>query len=260
MFRISALTSTALVLSLTAASAAPAIGLVGERTLVMFDTDSLAVSATMEVSGVDSLLGIDIRPSNGTLIGVTSEFGVVTIDPATGEATELSTMQTPLPVDGMPVIVDFNPAADRLRFMTGSTNHRVDVDTGAVTVDGELAFETGDMHAGEAPAIVAAAYSNSNGKPEKTAMYDIDATIVALIRQTSPNDGTLAAIGKLGIEAPSDVYAFDIMTAADMTNTAWLVNGNTLYSVDLESGAATEVGPVDGVDGEIRDIAVPIAN
>ena len=60
--------------------------------------------------------------------------------------------------------------------MTGTTNHRVNVETGEVTVDGGLAFEANDMHAGEAPAIVAAAYINSYGKPETTAMFDIDAT------------------------------------------------------------------------------------
>ena len=50
---------------------------------------------------------------------------------ATGAATALSTMNTALPMSGMPVIVDFNPMADKLRLMTGTTNHRVDVDTGA---------------------------------------------------------------------------------------------------------------------------------
>ncbi len=43
---------------------------------------------------------------------------IVTIDTATGAATDLSTMDTPLEVGDMPVIVDFNPMADRLRFMT----------------------------------------------------------------------------------------------------------------------------------------------
>ncbi len=256
MFRTAAVSTSSLLLSLSAAFAAPAIGLVGDKTLVMFDTEKLEVSGTMDVSGVDSLVGIDLRPANNTLVGVTGNNTIVTIDPSTGEATELSKMDTPLPVADMPVIVDFNPMADRLRYMTGTTNHRVNVDTGAVTVDGSLAYESGDMHAGEQPAIAAAAYINSHGKPDATAMYDIDSTIVALIRQTSPNDGTLAAIGKLGIESPGDAYALDVQTTQDMTNTAWLVNGNTLYSVNLETGTATQVGTIEGVDGAIRDIAI----
>jgi hypothetical protein len=256
MFRIIALSTTALTLSLSAASAAPAIGLVGDKTLVMFDTETLAVSGTMDVTGVDDLLGIDLRPSNNTLVGVTPDMGIVSIDIATGAATEMSTMDTALPVSDQPVIVDFNPMADKLRFMSGTTNHRVDVDTGAVTVDGSLDWQSGDMHVGEMPAIAAAAYINSYGKPESTAMFDIDSTIVAVIQQVSPNDGTLAAIGKLGIEAPEANYAFDIQTDADMQNTGLLVNGNTLYTVDLESGAATEVGMIEGAGGALRDITI----
>jgi hypothetical protein len=210
----------------------------------------------MDVSGVDSLLGFDLRPSNNTLVGVTPDMRIVSIDLATGAATEMSKMDTPLPVADQPVIVDFNPMADKLRFMTGTTNHRVDVDSGAVTVDGSLDWKAGDMHVGEMPAIAAAAYINSYGKPEKTAMFDIDSTIVAVIQQVSPNDGTLAAIGKLGLADPKDGYAFDIQTTADMENMAWLVNGNMLYSVDLATGAATEAGMIDGVDGMIRDITI----
>jgi DNA-binding beta-propeller fold protein YncE len=249
------LASTALLLTAGAASAAPAVGLVGDKTLVLFDTETLTVSETMEVGGVDRLLGIDLRPGNGTLVGVTAEQAIVTIDLETGAATEIATIATPLTVGDAPVVVDFNPMADRLRYMTGTANHRVNVDTGETTVDGSLAFEASDMHAGEAPAIVAAAYINSRGKPESTAMYDIDATIGALIRQTSPNDGTLAAVGKLGIDA-AEVYAFDVHTAADGTNTAFLAADNTIHTVDLETGAATAVGQLDGLDGTLRDMTV----
>jgi hypothetical protein len=165
-------------------------------------------------------------------------------------------MDKPLAMTDAPVVVDFNPMADRLRFMTGTTNHRVHPDTGAVTVDGTLAYEEGDMHKGETPNIVAAAYTNSWGKPEKTAMYNIDATIGALIQQTKPNDGTLKAIGKLGIETTPATYAFDIQGTEDGKNTAYLVANKTLYSVNLETGAATQVGAVTGIDNEVRDIAI----
>lgn len=256
MFRIAAMTTTALTLSMSAAIGAPAIGLVGDKKLVMFDTDSREVSGTMEVSGVDSLLGIDLRPSNQTLVGVTPDMTVVSIDPRTGAATKMSSMDKPLPLGDTPVIVDFNPAADKLRFMTGTTNHRVDVDSGAVTVDGSLNWQEGDMHVGEKTAIVAAAYINSYGKPDSTSMFDIDSTIVAVIQQVSPNDGTLSAIGKLGIDDPAAEYAFDVATDSEGNNMPWLVNGNMLYSVDLETGAATGKGMIEGVEGTIRDITI----
>lgn len=251
--------SAAIVAGAGAAAAAPAVALVGDATLVMFDTETLDVTGEAEVSGTGRLLGIDWRPANSTLVAVDADNIVYTIDPATGAATRLSEMNTPLPAEGAPVVVDFNPMADRLRFMSGTTNHRVNVDTGEVTVDGSLAFEGADMHAGEAPNIVAAAYINSNGKPEATAMYDVDATIGALIRQTSPNDGTLAAIGKFGVPT-GDTFAFDVHTTADGTNTAYLVTQNVLHRVELETGKATAVGAImeDGavIDGTVRDVTV----
>ncbi|MBO9590829.1 DUF4394 domain-containing protein [Devosia sp.] len=250
----STLSLAAITLGATAAIAAPAVGLVGNTTLVMFDTESLEVSGSMEVTGVEGLAGIDVRPADKMLYGVSLAGEIVTIDTASGAATVKSTLSEMLPsFDG--AIVDFNPMADRLRLMaTDGTNFRVNVDDGMVTVDGSLAYEDADMHAGETPAIVAAAYINSIGKPEATAMYDIDATIVALIQQTSPNDGTLAAIGKLGFDSVAN-YAFDISSTEDLTNTAYLVAGPTLYTVDLETGAATAVGEIEGADG-FHDIAV----
>ncbi|WP_339760818.1 DUF4394 domain-containing protein [uncultured Hoeflea sp.] len=230
-----------------------AIALSGDNMLHKIDVATATVSASMEVKGASKLLGIDLRPATGQLIGVTDAFEIVEIDPETGAATVISKMDKELPIDGA-VIVDFNPMANKLRFMSGTTNHRVDIESGAVTVDGSLAYEDADMHAGEAPAIVAAAYINSYGKPESTAMYDIDSTIVALIQQTSPNDGTLGAIGKLGIDA-SDTYAFDIATDAEGTNTAWLVAGSMLYTVSLESGAVDKSWELKGTDGAtVRDI------
>lgn len=238
----------------TAAAAAPAIGLVGATTLVMFDTETLAVSGTMDVTATEGLAGIDVRPADKMLYGVTLAGEVVTIDTASGAATVRSTLSEKLPsYEG--AIVDFNPVADRLRLMgSDGTNHRVNVDDGMVTVDGSLAYMAGDMHEGETPAIAAAAYINSIGKPEATAMYDIDATLAALIQQAPPNDGTLKAIGELGVEGSA--YAFDISATEDLTNTAWLVVDNVLHTVDLATGAATAVGAITGVEGMITDIAV----
>ena len=126
-----------------------AIGLSGDNMLHMINAETASVTGSMPVKGVDKLLGIDLRPATGQLIGVTSTFDIVEIDPKTGEATVISTMDKELPIaEGAPVIVDFNPKANKLRFMSGTTNHRVDIESGAVTVDGSLAFEEKDMHAG----------------------------------------------------------------------------------------------------------------
>lgn len=237
------------------AAAETAVALSGDRTLLWIDTATATVTGKVDVQGVDRLLGIDFRPGDKTVVGVTADHKIVVIDYMTGATTEKATMNTMLPsVDG-PVVVDFNPAADKLRFMTGTTNHRVNPDTGEVTVDGSLAYVAEDMYAGAAPNIVAAAYTNSYGKPEKTAMFNIDATISGLIQQTAPNDGTLAAIGKLGVALEGPV-AFDVATAADGTNTAWLAANGGLHTVDLATGALTGSWMLTGADEPIRDLTI----
>ncbi len=249
------LTTAILLATALPAAAETAIALTGDRTLLMIDTTTATVTGTVEVQGVTRLLGIDLRPGNGKLYGVTDAQMIVEIDAATGMVTEGAMMATPLPLADTPVVVDFNPAADRLRYMTGTTNHRVNPDTGEVTVDGSLAYVAEDMHAGEAPSIAAAAYTNSYGKPEKTAMFNIDATISGLIQQTAPNDGTLAAIGKLGpvLEGP---VGFDIATTAEGTNTAWLAANGGLHTVDLATGAVIQSWALTGTDQPIRDLTI----
>lgn len=251
-----ALAASVIALSAAAARAENAVALIGDNALATLDLATGKVTKSTPVTGAGRLLGIDVRPANKMLYGVAADGAIVTIDIASGKATKVAQLDTMLPGNPQSAIVDFNPAADKLRFMgTDGTNLRVDPDSGKVTKDGNLAFEEGDMHKGEKPAIVAAAYINAYGKPEKTAMFDIDATIGALIQQTKPNDGSLKAIGKLGI-AGAKTFAFDVGTTADGTNTAWLAADNAIYKVALDSGKATMVGKISGVDGMVRDLAV----
>ena len=235
-------------------SAQTAIGLVGDKTIVTIDLSDASVANSVTLEG-PALLGIDYRAATGQIIGVTAEQAVIAIDPATGAVTALSQMAVKLPVGDMPVVVDVNPVPDRLRFMTGTTNHRVNMDTGEVIVDGDLHFDAADANAGTAPMIVAVGYINSFGKPEATAMYDIDASLGALIRQTAPNDGTLATIGDLGV-TPNGPLSFDVAGSAEGVNTAWLGTGDALHTVDLGTGKVIESWTVSGLDGMIRDLTI----
>ena len=115
-------------------------------------------------------------------------------------------------------------------------------------------YAEADMHKGEKPNIVAGAYTNSVKGTKETALFNIDGTIGGLIKQAPPNDGVLAAIGKLGIK-PGAV-AFDIWSDGAGKNEAWLMAGDTLYSVDLSSGKATEAAKISGVSGAVKDIAI----
>ena len=229
--------------------------LVGDNRLAMVDPATRVAAAPVAIEGVEGrILGIDMRPADGKLYALYADGTIAVVDPKRGRAEAKAKLETMLP-DGVVATVDFNPVADRLRVIgSDGTNLRVNVDDGKVVTDGKLAFAETDMHKGETPMIVAGAYTNSVAGTKETALYDIDGTIGALVKQAPPNDGVLNAVGKLGI-MPKTV-AFDIVADGSGGNTAWMVADGRLFTVDLASGAATEAGALDGVETEVRDIAV----
>ena len=230
-----------------------AIGLAGDRTLVMIDLASGQVTGMTEVDYGGRLHGIDYRPATDSLIAVTDEFAVVEIDPETGGWTLVAQMDTGMEIaDGAAVIVDINPAADALRFMSGTTNHRINLSSGAVMVDGELSFTDGTEGA---PMVGGTAYSNSFGRPDSTAMYNIDTDRAALLRQTAPNDGDNTVIGEMGVTLEGPV-GFDIVTDAEGANTAWIAANGALHTLSLEEGTVTESWQIDGLDVTLRDLTV----
>jgi len=237
-----------------AAQAATLAALTGDNTLTMIDTGMLKAGKSMKVTGISGkIAGIDVRPADGMLYALGVDGTIYTVD-QTGKATMKSKMDTVLPASAM-ATVDFNPAADRLRVIgSDGTNLRVNVDDGKTTVDGKLKFAETDMHKGEAPMIVAGAYTNSVKGTKETTLYDIDGKIGGLIKQAPPNDGVLGAVGKLGVMPKS--VAFDIETASDGSNTGWLLADGALHKVDLATGKASSMGKVQGMSGTVRDIAV----
>lgn len=244
--------------SLTALMMAPAladtaIGLAGDRTLVTIDLDSGQVTGMQEVDYEGRLLGIDFRPATNELIAVTDEFAVVSLDAGSGDWSLIVEMSAGMDIaEGAPVIVDINPAADALRFMSGTTNHRINLTTGEAFVDGDLHF--GDMTDGT-PMVGGTAYSNSFGMPDSTAMFNIDTQRAALLRQTAPNDGTNEVVGMLGVTLEGPI-AFDIVTDSDGMNTGWIAANDALHTVSLEDGSITNSWEIDGLDVTLRDITV----
>ncbi len=244
-----------LITAAASAQAAEVAALMGDNTIAIVDTSQKKVVKTWNITGVaGKVLGIDVRPADGMLYAVGGEGGIYTIDTKTGKATMKSKLDTMLPANVM-ATVDFNPAADRLRVMgNDGTSLRVNVEDGKVTKDGNHKYADGDMHKGEKPNVVAGAYSNSVKGTKETTLYNIDGTIGALVKQVPPNDGVLNAIGKLGVKA--DNAAFDIWSDGQGKNEAWLMLGDTLYSVDLTSGKATMAAKIAGAKGTVRDIAI----
>lgn len=238
-----------------AANAATLMALTGDATLTPVDTATQKAGTPINVTGAPGpLAGIDVRPADGMLYGVTNDGTVVTIDTKTGAATVKTKLETYLK-PGVGAVIDFNPAADRLRVLgTDGTSLRANVDDGKVITDGSLKYADTDAAKGKTARVTAGAYTNSFKGTKETTLYNIDLAAGTFVRQAPPNDGVLGTIGSLGVEAKA--VAFDIESDGKGGNVGWLMADGTLHRVDLSSGKATSVGTVGGINGPVRDIAV----
>jgi len=249
---------TAATLAAAAASAsADAAMIAGVRNnnfIVWIDTDKKKVTGWAKLDRGASLIGIDVRPADGKLYGVTPGGAIVIVDHKTGKWEKKSQISEALP-KGVTFTVDFNPVADRLRILTSAgTSYRINVEDGKTTIDGSLKYAEGDANKGR-PRVTAGAYSNSVAGTKETALYDIDAANNTFVRQAPPNDGILNTLGKLRAKVNGDV-AFDIVADGKGGNTGWMVMGGTLFTVDIATGATKSVGKIGGLTGKVTDIAV----
>jgi hypothetical protein len=238
-----------------AATAATVAGLVDGKWIAWIDTDAKKVTGKVTVDGGASLVGLDVRPANGKLYGLTPEGAIVIVDAKTGKWEKKSQLSEKLPV-GETISVDFNPAADRMRIITSNgISLRVNVDDGKAIVDGALKYAETDPNKGKTPKVTAVGYTNSFAGTKETALYDIDVASGMLLKQAPPNDGIVSGVGKLGIALDGPV-AFDIRTDGKGGNVGWLLAGGTLYTVDIATGAAKPLGAIAGLDGKVTDIAI----
>ncbi len=247
-----ACSASSLLLFAGAAQSAEIGVLMADGSMVVVDTTAKKVSRTMKVTGITApLVGIDVRPADGMLYGLTADGTLYTIG-MDGRATMKSKLETMLP-SGVSATVDFNPVADRLRVMgSDGTSLRVNVDDGKVIKDGNLKYADADANKEKKPKVVAGAYTNSVKGTKETTLFDIDAASGSLVKQAPPNDGILNTVGSLG--ARFDTIAFDIWSDGTR-NEAWALVDGQMWSIDLATGKATAAGKIDGLAGA-RDIAI----
>jgi Ca2+-binding RTX toxin-like protein len=251
---------------------AVAVGLTPTNEIAFFDTTSpgSGVTTPSPVTGLisgDTLVGIDFRPATGELYGLGvngTTAHLYRIGRFTGSATQVGGAIT-IPQSGgvagaeTSFGFDFNPVVDRIRVVANNgDNFRLNPDTGAV-LGPDSALNPGT------PVIAGAAYTNNLVGATSTTLYVIDSTTDQLFVQggnpvppgASPNTGTLTLVGSLTVDTSSEV-GFDILTAGG-TNTAFAVlqvgATSQLYNIDLVSGAASLIGPIDTAI-TLRDIAI----
>lgn len=206
---------------------------------VLQDTTSITGLA----AGV-SVVGMDFRPKTGDLIAVGSNSVVYALDPGTAVATPIGAGFVP-GLNGTSFGVDVNPVPDALRITSNARqNYRISFATGnhgAGSPDGALNPGT--------PSIVGSAYTNSAltaTNPATTTLFGVDSVSNQLFTQNPPNAGTLVDGKPLGVDI-TDTTGFDIAGVGNigyMVTTPAGARGATFYRVDINSGAATRIGPV----------------
>lgn len=230
----------------------------GTQLVMMQDIAEPGNVSTVDLS--TPVWAIAYRPVTGDLMAF-GDGAVFTIDPATGEMTDLgaSFMDDATISDGAMVAFDFNNAIDAVRAVSTAGENLVyfpdgfgdnDERAGSVRRFTDLAYAEGDAMASSTPMVFANAYTNAvpGATASETFQYALDAETDALISLAN-NDGTLATIGKVTVDGEevdlAPMGGFDIVSASEGDNMAYAVlqmeGAETagLYTIDLETGAAT---------------------
>ncbi|RZK32816.1 MAG: DUF4394 domain-containing protein [Hymenobacter sp.] len=206
--------------------------------LLQFNANNVTAAPTpVAITGLQTgerILSVDYRPATGQLYGLGSTSRLYIINPTTGVARPVGSGPFSPALNGTSATIDFNPTVDRLRLVSNTgQNLRLNPETGAVmTSDGTINGVTGAT-------ISAVAYTNPVAGASTTVLYDIDPTTDKLYRQDPPNDGTLVAIGDLGVNV-TGLAGFDIAATDNNAFAALTVDNQAgLYKIDLGTGRAT---------------------
>lgn len=210
--------------------------------ITRFDSNSPNSTTTVPLSGLQSgetLVGIDIRPSNGLLYGVGSSSRVYTINPLTGTVTQVGSGAFSPTLNGTSFGTDFNPVPDRLRQVSNTEqNLRINPNDASAMADTAL---------NPAGNIVAVAYSNNFVGAVSTVLYGIDSAAGTLVTISNPNSGgPIMTVGSLGLGTNlNENIGFDISGLSGVAFASITTGGlSRLYTINLATGAATLAGQI----------------
>lgn len=264
------------------ASAATAFyGVTADNKLVEFQSDNTSQAPAKAIRGLatgERITGIDLRPADGRLYGLTSTSRIVVINPRNAAISYVGPKAFAPALSGDGHAFDFNPVRDRIRVEThAAQNLRIDPATGQLETiketvpdtdspapttpgapaptkeiekpgvpDANLQYPAGDPGAGTAPRVGAAGYTFSFPAGAATELFVLDAARNTLAKQDPENAGTLRTVGALG--TTGDPVAFDI----GPNNTGYAAIGQSggkvgLYRVNLSTGKADREISVNAV-------------
>lgn len=210
------------------------------------------VEASMTINGLSAgerLISIDFRPATMQLYGLSTNSRLYVISLINGNVTAIGTTAFTPALTSTVANIDFNPTVDRIRLVTHTgQNLRLHPETGSVVAT------DGNINGGSNPAITSIAYTNSRSGATTTDLFDIDISQKKLYKQNPPNDGTLAEVGKLGIDFVGK-GGFDISPDNMVSLATFTQSGKTrLHSINLNSGAAMYINEIAA---NLIDIAIP---
>lgn len=249
------------------------VGLTADNRLICFNErnpgDARDIGYVSGLMGDTRLVGIDFRVQDGQLYGVGNAGGIYRLDTSNGTATKVS--QLTVALAGTSFGVDFNPPADRLR-VTSDTgqNLRHNINPGGTTiVDDPLDYPPATPVNAVGPTaqgINGSAYTNNDlDAATATTLYALDSNLDQIAIQSPPNDGTLAATGKLGVDAGLqngfDIYStlrngvtVDVQAFASLSKSD---GSSAFYKVSLPTGKANSRGEFNSRN-QVIGIAIPL--
>jgi hypothetical protein len=233
---------TAAVMAVAPAQAVTLYGVDEINNLVRFDSRNPGVvqsSIAIQGLGGSSLLGIDFRVRDGFLYGLTDTNRVFRINYNTG----VTSLVANVALTGSNFAFDFNPANTNLRIVSNdNSNYVLRFNPAPITLVPGVNVAYDATGAGLAdPDIVSAGYiNNDNNAATGTVLYVLDSANDVLAIQNAAT-GVLTRVGALGVNIGART-SFDITGTA---NNTFVQAGNTLYNINLSTGALTSIGNTD---------------
>lgn len=256
--------ATAALLACASSQAVTLVGLNSQNQLSRIDTMNIGGATNVDITGLtagDRLVGIDTRPKDGKIYGISLSNQVYTINEMTGVASFVAALSAPVIQANLGYGIDFNPMADfgtaaSLRLLSSAgDNFAVNASTGVV----------GNAVNKIAAGFTAVGYSNSmlmpTAAPASTALYYIDSNTDTLSMAPSAfNTPTITTVGALGVDVLK-ANGFEVLgngqayAALNVDAGTSLATG--IYSINLGTGAATLIGTYNGTLSGLTVSAVP---
>ena len=256
------LLGAALALTALSSQAVTLVGITSQNQVALIDTSNIAAATTTAITGLaagERFVGIDLRPTDNTIYGVTTSNNIYTLNQVTGAASFVIGLNTAIINPSLGYGIDFNPVNDyggtlaSLRLISSAgNNYGINVATGAV---GNTASNIGSGFSG-------AGYTNSSTteQPTSTGLYYVNSSTDTLsFAPGAFNTPTITTVGSLGVDVLRG-NGFEVLPngqafAGFTVDDGLLTTG--IYSINLATGTATSLGTFNGTLNGLTVAAVP---